>query len=208
MTLQVIGAGVGRTATYSLKLALEQLGHGPCYHMEEVAKDMGGQLPLWTAAIADTHDWPRIFQGYGSAVDWPVACFYRELHAQYPEAKFVLGTRNPRRWAESFSETIHKLIQNAEDTPPPIQAWLRMASNVINKTGIPLETDLEGLQAAFERHVDRVKAAIPEKQLLVFQAREGWAPLCAFLGKDIPDGPFPRSNDRTEFWDLVNSATQ
>jgi Sulfotransferase domain len=39
MTLKVIGAGFGRTGTLTLKLALEQLGFGPCYHMVEVFKN-------------------------------------------------------------------------------------------------------------------------------------------------------------------------
>ena len=39
MTLKVIGAGFGRTGTNSLKLALEQLGFGPCHHMFEVIED-------------------------------------------------------------------------------------------------------------------------------------------------------------------------
>src|SRR5689334_16327222 len=44
MTLKVIGAGFGRTGTMSLKLALEQLGFGPCYHMIEVFKHQAWDL--------------------------------------------------------------------------------------------------------------------------------------------------------------------
>ncbi|MEM6578882.1 MAG: sulfotransferase family protein [Pseudomonadota bacterium] len=207
MTLRVIGAGVGRTATYSLKLALEELGFGPCYHMEEVAKDIPAGVPLWNAAARGAPDWRTIFDGFNSAVDWPVACFYRELHAAYPDAKFVLGYRDPATWADSFSETIQSLIVGGQDAPEPMQDWLAMARRIITKTGIPLEADKSALEAAFNAHLDAVKAAIPASQLLMFQAREGWEPLCRFLGKPVPDGPFPRSNNRTEFWDLVDSAT-
>ena len=63
MTLQVIGAGLGRTGTYSLKLAINQIGFGPCHHMEEVLHHMPVQVPLWAAANNDQADWPRIYEG-------------------------------------------------------------------------------------------------------------------------------------------------
>jgi hypothetical protein len=52
MTLHVIGAGVGRTGTYSLKLAIDQLGLGRCHHMEEVILNMPAQVPHWAAAVS------------------------------------------------------------------------------------------------------------------------------------------------------------
>jgi len=207
MSLKVVGAGVGRTATYSLKLALEQLGFGPCHHMEEVARNLPVQLPLWQAALAGRGDWEAIYDGYDSAVDWPTARFFRELNAAYPDARFVLGTRDPRSWAESFGATIYKLISEPEKVPEHMHDWLAMASDVIQQTGIPLGTDLEGLEAAFNAHLAAVKAAIPAERLLVYEARQGWEPLCAFLGVPVPDGPFPRTNNRSEFWDLVASVT-
>jgi hypothetical protein len=54
--------------------------------------------------------------------------------------------------------------------------------------------------AAFERHNAEVIATIPPERLLVFEAVQGWAPLCDFLGVPVPDTPFPRTNSREEFW--------
>jgi Sulfotransferase domain len=204
MTLQVIGAGVGRTGTYSLKLALNQLGCGPCHHMEEVLHDMAAQVPLWTAAVNGHPDWEAIYKGYESAVDWPTAGFFRELSAAYPSAKFVLTTRSPESWAQSFSETIYKLLAGKDNAPPEMRAWLDMAVGVIDKTGFPAGLDMAGLMRAFTAHNDAVKAAIPADQLLVYQVKEGWEPLCAFLGAPVPADPFPRTNDRGEFWDRVS----
>ena len=95
MALKIIGTGVGRTGTYSLKQALTQLGLGPCHHMEEVMHHMPVQLPLWQAAVNGSADWVAIYQGYESAVDWPTAGFFRELGKTYPEAKFILSVRSP-----------------------------------------------------------------------------------------------------------------
>ena len=207
MSLTVVGVGLGRTGTYSLKLALSELGFGPCHHMEEVAKNLPVQLPLWQAALKGQADWPAIYDGFASAVDWPTARFFRELHAAHPEAKFVLGTRDPQSWAESFGGTIYKLISETEKAPEHLREWLAMAREVIVQSGIPLGADTAGLAAAFVAHGEAVKAAIPRDQLLVHEARQGWAPLCAFLGVSAPDKPFPRTNDRGEFWDLIASLS-
>ena len=204
MTLEVIGAGVGRTGTYSLKLAINQLGAGPCHHMEEVLHNMATQVPLWSDAISGQADWSSIFDGYRSAVDWPTACFYRELLEAFPAARFVLTQRDPERWAESFGATIYTLIGGKDEAPEEMRDWLDMAAGVIGKTGFPLGLDHDALVRAFIAHNEAVKETIPADQLLIFDVREGWAPLCNFLGVPVPDGDFPRTNHREEFWDRVN----
>lgn len=204
MTLKVIGAGVGRTGTYSLKLAINQLGLGPCHHMEEVLHNMPLQVPLWSAATAGKPDWQKIYDGYASAVDWPTACFFRELLAAYPTARFVLTRRDPQRWADSFGATIYKLLAGRHEAPPEMRAWLEMASDVIASTGFPPGLDRDGLVQAFEAHNAAVQETIPPDQLLVFAVRDGWEPLCEFLGLPVPPGDFPRTNHREEFWDRVN----
>jgi Sulfotransferase domain len=205
MSIGVIGAGVGRTGTNSLKLALNQLGCGPCHHMDEVIANMPTQVPLWAAAAKGKPDWVAIFKGYESAVDWPVASFYRELHKEYPTAKFILTVRSPESWHASFSETIYKLI-SAPDVPPPMQAWLAMGLAVLGKAGFVLGLDEAGLKAAFAAHNDAVKSAIPAKQLLIYEVKQSWEPLCAFLGKPVPPEAFPRTNDRAEFWDRIKGG--
>jgi hypothetical protein len=204
MTLSVIGAGVGRTGTYSLKLALNQLGVGPCHHMEEVLLNMPVQVPLWAAAAAGRPDWEAVFKGYPSAVDWPVAGFFREMLAAYPKAKFILTHRSVESWVESFSATIYKLIAAQDQMPPEMRDWLAMGRAVIAKTGFPDRLDQAALARAFTAHNEAVKATIPAAQLLVYQVKEGWEPLCNFLNVPVPDTPFPRTNDRAEFWDRVS----
>lgn len=203
MAISVIGTGVGRTGTYSLKLAINQLGLGPCHHMEEVLRNMPVQVPLWSAALDGRPDWEAIYAGYGSAVDWPTAGFFRELLKAYPTAKFILTHRSPENWADSFGETIYTLLASRDQAPPDMKDWLNMATGVIAKTGFPEGLDRDALIKAFNAHNDAVKDTIPAKQLLVYQVKDGWAPLCEFLGKPIPAEPFPRTNDRAEFWERV-----
>jgi len=203
MTMQVFGAGVGRTGTYSLKLAINQLGLGPCHHMDEVLHNMPVQVPLWSAAVDGRADWDRIYAGFNSAVDWPTACFFGQLIEKYPSAKFVLTERDPERWADSFGATIYKLLAGRDQGPAEMKAWLDMVEKVISRTGFPAGLDHDQLVSAFVAHNEAVKAAIPADQLLVYQVKEGWAPLCRFLNLPEPAEAFPRTNDRAEFWDRV-----
>lgn len=204
MSMQVIGVGVGRTGTYSLKLAINELGFGPCHHMEEVLHNMSVQVPLWADVVAGNPDWAKVYAGYSSAVDWPTACFFRELAAEFPSAMFVLTHRSPERWANSFGATIYELLAGKDQAPPEMHDWLEMASNVISKSGFSPGLDREGLANAFIAHNEAVKAAIPADQLLEFEVKDGWEPLCSFLEVPVPNGDFPRTNDRGEFWDRVH----
>lgn len=203
MTIQVFGAGVGRTGTYSLKLALNQLGLGPCFHMEEVLQHMPVQVPLWSDALNGKPDWQAIYDGYESAVDWPTAGFFRELHAAYPSARFVLTQRSPETWAESFGATIYALIGDRDNAPANMRVWLDMCASVIARTGFPEGLIRAELAERFVAHNDAVRHTIPADRLLVYEVRQGWAPLCEFLDVPVPAEAFPRSNNRSEFWDLV-----
>jgi hypothetical protein len=204
--MHVIGAGVGRTGTYSLKLALNELGLGPCHHMEEVLHNRDRQVPLWAAAVDGAADWRAIYEGYESAVDWPTAGFVRELAQAYPDAKFVLTVRSPESWVESFSETIYTALAGRDAMPPEMHAWHDMAVAVIARTGFPLGLDTAELARRFVEHNERVKREIGPNRLLEFDVKQGWVPLCEFVGREPPATPFLRTNDRTEFWDRVSAA--
>ena len=202
--MKIIGTGVGRTGTYSLKLAINQLGYGPCHHMEEVLHKMPIQVPLWVSAVKGEPNWSAMYDGYRSAVDWPTAGFFRELYQAFPNAKFVHTERSPESWADSFGSTIYTLLKGRAEAPPEMHDWLDMAVSVIAKTGFPEGLDRQGLIDAFNAHNEAVREAIPEESLLIFEVKQGWQPLCDFLGVAVPSGDFPRSNDRAEFWDRVN----
>lgn len=202
MTLQVIGAGLGRTGTMTLKTALEMLGLGPCHHMIEVFANMPTQAPFWRSAAGGAAvDWDVGLAGYASSVDWPSAHFYRQLAAHYPDAKIILSRRDPERWYESMAETILKAMTmpvfSAADGG---EAPMHFARMIIHDQTFHGDLSRQGVIAAFERHNAAVIATIPPERLLVFEAAQGWAPLCGFLGVPVPDVSFPRTNSREEFW--------
>ena len=69
MTLNVIGAGFGRTGTLSMKCALEYLGLGPCYHMLEVMNRPENAAAWYNAAQGEPTNWEVILNGFQSSVD-------------------------------------------------------------------------------------------------------------------------------------------
>ncbi len=202
--LKVIGAGFGRTGTLSLKAALEQLGFGTCHHMLEVIKSPE-QGKLWSAiGKGATPDWDRVFAGFESTVDFPACIFWRELAEKYPDAKVVLSVRSADSWYKSASETIFAVGK-------VVPGWLKvlvphmgrvfgMHENLIrDRTFGGNQDDPVNAKAVFERHNAEVKAAFPADRLLVFEAKQGWEPLCAFLGVPVPATPYPNVNDTAEF---------
>ena len=208
MTLKIIGAGIGRTGTFSLTAALNLLGLGPTYHMTEVMAHMPVQLPLWQNALKGKLDWATVYKGYASAVDWPTAAFTSELYKAYPDAKFILTVRSPESWAASFSETIYALCAAKDQAPPHMRDWLDMAIGVIGKSGFPPGLNLAQLAKAFTAHNEAVKAVIPAKNLLIYEVAQGWEPLCKFVGKSVPGEAFPKTNDRAGFWELVKAGSK
>lgn len=193
MGLSVIGAGFGRTGTESMKLALETLGLGPCHHMKEVLASPE-QKALWRAAArGEAMDWDAAFAGYRSAVDWPSAFFWRELSEHYPDAKILLTVRSSESWYASMSNTILKSLQSSTD---PDSVGLRLIRDRV--FGGRLD-DRAHLIAAYERNNAEVRAAFPPERLLTYHLGDGWAPLCRFLGKPVPEAPFPHSNSTEDF---------
>ena len=177
-----------------MKLALEQLGLGPCHHMVEVFAHMDS-APLWVAAGEGKPDWDAIFAGYKSVVDYPGAAFWRELCAFYPKAKVLHTVRDPVDWFESTQATIFAPGGAVANAPPPMQAFFATVTRGLGER----RHDRAFMIDYFEKHTAEVLATIPKERLLVYRAGEGWEPLCAFLGVPVPDTQFPKVNDRAEF---------
>ena len=207
MTLEIIGAGFGRTGTYSLKAALERLGFGPCHHMSEVINNPD-QVRLWTEVAGGRPDFNRIFAGFGSAVDFPVSAYWQDVLAATPEAKVILSDRDPEDWYGSFSQTILPLIHDKAAWPDNRRAWFEMINEVIVGKALGGRTDREGILAAYRANAEAARALEAEGRALVFSSRDGWAPLCDFLSVEVPDEPYPKTNPRAEFFAAVKSGTE
>ena len=211
--MKVIGAGFGRTGTWSLKAALEELGFGPCYHMTEVFAHPG-HADFWGSAWrGEPVDWEGVLGGYEATVDWPACTFYEELMERHPEAKVLLSVRDPEPWYESTRSTIYELSMLLESSPIArlifglisllvFGGFAGGRSSIVNDmiwqgTFDGRFEDKAYAIEVFERHNEEVKRRVPSERLLVYEVTEGWVPLCEFLGVPEPEETFPHLNDAT-----------
>ena len=210
--MNIIGAGFGRTGTTSLKAALETLEFGPAYHMTEVFTHPR-HVRFWEAARrGERVDWESFFSGYEITVDWPACAFYAELMEAFPEAPVILTVRDPERWYESTRNTIYG-IRRVSAGPAPVRLAFALAGlfapGVIGIARLADEIvwkdtfdgrfeDRSHAIETFHRHNEEVRRHVPPERLLVYDVKEGWTPLCDFLGVEVPDRPFPHLNDTRE----------
>ncbi len=205
MALKIIGSGFGRTGTKSMKQALEMLGFGPCHHMYEVMASERQQT-LWRAAMRGAEiDWTEIYDGYASQVDWPGVHYWHEATIAFPDAKVVHTERDENDWWDSFSATIGKFhtVLDHVPLPPHLTELFREIRETMVDPVFGDHADRATAIAAYRAHNARVREIVPADRLLVFDVRQGWEPLCGFLGVPEPATAFPRANQRSEFWDVV-----
>ncbi|KAI8332015.1 P-loop containing nucleoside triphosphate hydrolase protein [Chlamydoabsidia padenii] len=207
MPLQIIGAGLSRTGTLSLHHALEKLGY-PTHHVIMVRDDPDQDYNVWVRAFDNPEDhedeWEKVYGKYSAAIDHPTSGFYKELSARYPDAKVILTVRSAESWFRSMHQTV--IPQVAKSNSGLTQAT-KILQNMFKHTMLNgwMEKDMtkindkEFLCRYFNDHIEEVKRTIPADRLLVYELGSGWEPLCKFLGKEIPDEPYPRTNDVESF---------
>lgn len=205
--MKVIGAGFGRTGTLSLKLALNRLGFGPCFHMGELLRAQG-RLGDWRAvAEGAPPDWDHLLGGWQSTVDWPSARYWAELAAAYPESKVVLTVRDPERWYDSVAETLYRQYEYLTREPRAADFVAMSRAAIWDGVFGGRFTDRAAAIKRFDDHIDEVCAALPVHRLLVYRVSDGWAPLCEFLETDVPDEDFPHANESAAFRAAMNEKS-
>jgi hypothetical protein len=163
------------------------------------------------------NEFDQLLGYWGACTDQPANVFAEELIAAYPEAKVVLVERATDSWYNSFCETVIK--SSASRSIPYVarfspngmvgqyaQQQDLMVHHQFHVTHPEGTRAFMGNQEFFEQwranakrtyrdHYDRIRRVTPKDRLLLFDLKDGWAPLCAFLNRPIPDVPFPRVNE-------------
>ena len=200
MSLRVVGAGLGRTGTHSLQIALQQLLGAPCYHMLEIIEHPEF-IPAWQDAVdGKPVDWEAVMNGYSAAVDWPAAAYWRELAEWNPDAIILLSTRSSTdAWWKSANDTIFEISRREAPPVPALQAQQKMAVDMLTKTFTPNWSNEADAKKAYELHNETVRATAPRDRLVEWQPGDGWEPICRALSLPVPDEPFPHVNSTAEF---------
>jgi len=198
--IRVVGAGLGRTGTASLKEALERLLGAPCYHMSEVFEHLD-HVRIWHAAIrGEDVDWASLLGGYAAIVDWPGAACWRSIAATYPHAVVLLSTRaDAETWHRSAKATIlGDVPDEVKEAQPHLAEFGDMIGDMFASFD-PEWRDRDAAMAAYERHNAAVRAEVPDDRLVEWQPGDGWEPLARVLAVEVPDEPFPHNNSTEEF---------
>ncbi len=212
MSISVIGAGYGRTGTKSLKLALEELGFDTCYHMEELLRNPEGVKHWKNAMDNNSVDWDTLFSGYHSIVDFPGCIYYKELANHYPDSKIILSLREPESWYHSVYTTIFSFdpglaLKLKMVFSMPFSPTARFLFKVILLNNASIwKKHFKGNFAdkgfaiqQYQAHIEDVKRSIPQERLLLHESKDGWEPICKFLGKEIPSSRYPSTNKKEDF---------
>lgn len=208
MGIQLVGVGLGRTGTLSLKLALERLLGGTCHHMLEVFAHPE-EIPQWHAAVrGEPVDFAELLDPYVAIVDYPGAAVWRELVAAFPEAPVLLSTRaSADEWWDSASATILQMADAMPDDDTA-RAHTAMANDMfLRSLGTTDRRDRDTIVAAYEAHNAAVRAEVAADRLFEYRPGDGWGPLCAALGVAAPDEEFPHTNTRREFREAAGLDT-
>lgn len=217
MSLKIIGAGLPRTGTNTLKESLEQLGLKHVYHMKELLVNPD-KLYLWKQ-LDETGDtnWDALYEGYDGTVDFPGYPWYKEHMKHYPDAKVILTVRDFESWYKSVDSTVFRAGPQTPSeklkmlTKLLFSARARKVVRVIKWfKKVFFAERLQGkfedkafAQKFWEDHLAEVKASVPKEKLLVYDVREGWGPLCAFLGVPEPAEPLPHLNKKENFKQML-----
>ena len=220
--MKVIGAGLPRTGTNSLEEALSILGY-KCHHMKTLAQH-NAICNMWHDLVVDEKpaNWKEIFKDYDACCDNPACQYWKEISDEFPEAKVVLTVRKPEGWAKSyltlrdfilkfewifgifryvgimhFARFIRVAAGNQRNMlAKSLPSWQHVSSIPRLVSHLPIPSTDE-LVTFYPTWTEDVQKRCPKEKLLTFDVREGWEPLCKFLGQPVPDVPFPNSNAGT-----------
>jgi hypothetical protein len=175
---KIFCVGFQKTGTTSMAAALELLGY-------RTASIFGRDWPLDELRRGYVARGLELARSWDAVQDMPWPLMYRELDQAFPGAKFVLTWRETDRWLASIvghfgaNPAVLQQLTYGADAPFPVGHEARY-------------------REVYDRHNDAVRAYFRDRpgDLLEMNLSrgEGWAPLCAFLGRPVPDADFPRSN--------------
>ncbi|PNH10457.1 hypothetical protein TSOC_002800 [Tetrabaena socialis] len=224
--IEVIGAGFGRTGTLSLKTALDLLGYRSHHMREEAtiarrleavqeaerleAAKMARKQRLIGPHVPEAERQQQQEKQVGkyrpkSSVVVPLSGLTSFIHL----FDFYMSTDGPGPQSRDVvveSKVFNFSCGENDSSKPrqdaaPVQAQPPLAvSKPSTDSCVRKDRQDPPKASVYEAHIAEVRAVVPPEQLLLFTPREGWAPLCAFLGAPVPaDQPFPHVNDKEDF---------
>lgn len=210
--IQVICAGLGRTGTMSLTDALTALGYKSYHYVEVSHSDQWAKVARGEATSDPVIDLIAD-EGYTAVLENPCSDIYQDILQKYPKAKVILTVRDsPEKFEASWKTLFETMVITEEKFSwrfPSFWGYIPLFSNLreirqfmgTTHLGLPRGALTHGwrdkpngwIGEQYTRHNQHVRENVPADQLLVFNVKEGWKPLCDFLECEVPEGDFPHS---------------
>eukprot|EP00090_Calanus_glacialis_P019390 TRINITY_DN29791_c0_g1_i1.p1 TRINITY_DN29791_c0_g1~~TRINITY_DN29791_c0_g1_i1.p1 ORF type:complete len:282 (+),score=39.24 TRINITY_DN29791_c0_g1_i1:64-909(+) len=210
--LEVVCVGLSRTGTSSLKAALSIILPGKTFHAMDFLNGINDEEShvFWKsleAKSATKDDISKFFssRNYSAVCDVPCLIYWREIVRAHPHAKIILTVRDPSQWFKSINKALIPISTQ-------IMRWswmLRLICYVFYRKCFQIDLlrilfqqfQLKEFQQEstatqfYHEWNENILSEVPSTNLLVFDVRSGWGPLCEFLDCPEPTEPFPRLND-------------
>lgn len=215
--MRVLCLGPSRTGTASLTQALKRLGYVHCYHGYDPLLQNASDMKFWLEAKNERcgkktgrrftrEDFDQLLGHCQAVTDFPCLTFAEELIEAYPEAKIVYTTRDRDTWHKSVSGTLEYYINHP--AIPRVTMVGKIFNTDLQYVSEYLEYFFTGYyggdfrkhgKRVFDEHYELVHRLAPKDNILDWSVKEGWGPLCEFLGDPVPEVEFPYVNDTEEF---------
>lgn len=215
--MEVLSLGAPRTGTLTMREAYEILGYANPYHYASIFENCKDS-DMWIDALDAKFrpgsgkkafgkaEFDKLLGHSGAITDVPAIIFWRELMEAYPEAKIVLVSRDEEKWLKSMKGLVSGILNPVgryvlRNTDPSRtgrilnlgMAWIKDWFGV--QGSLSVDKVMKRARGTYRSHYADIRATVPKEKLLEYELGSGWEPLCKFLGKDVPNVPFPNRND-------------
>lgn len=210
--MEVLSLGYSRTGTMSMQNAFRILGYPNPYHFSSMYGNVQ-DCDMWVDALRAKYEgvgsfgraeFDQLLGHVGAVTDAPCILFAAELLDAYPDAKVVLVERDIDAWYKSFETLVTAAMNPFLNlfcyTDPAWMGRIQKVGMMWMKYQVGATTSNEAKANAkdmYRAYYADIRRITPKEKLLEYKLGSGWEPLCAFLGKDVPDVPFPHSNEST-----------
>ena len=211
--MKIICAGIGKTGTTSITKALRHLGFTVFDWEEQTLYFIDHWVDVFQNGAQP--DVKRLYQNVDVLVDSPGNFFWEEVLEAFPDSKVILSEREEDSWVKSLVNQLQlitavryrEFYRILSPTTRKIYFVFYSYLNAALGTTNPRSTTV--FRKRYREHNHRVKSLVPPEKLLLYNVKQGWKPLCDFLGCEVPTGvAFPHENIKGEIAKDSLSATQ
>ncbi|XP_078480970.1 uncharacterized protein LOC144742536 [Ciona intestinalis] len=204
--MKVIYAGYSKTGTKTMSAAFMELGY-KTYDFLENSWYLGKEWKQIVNYGGTVEDFRKMYEGVDAVVDSPCYMFWEEILEAYPDTKIIFSVRDEDTWVRSMQKQVHSLATDPLYILMQVlsySGWKYFGFMCVSAQSVigsaqkwpwsKFKYNETVWRRLYRHHNNYLLQNAPKDKLLVFNFKDGWEPICKFLGEEIPDKPFPHAN--------------